>query len=80
MSEEDKHSQSTGEGQGVLQYIVHQKQYGGFYIQPGLGVQSTGPGEHGEPHEKFTGVRLDRQPNFCAFLWSLGNLAAAQEH
>lgn len=46
MSEEDKHSQSTGEGRGVLQYIVHQKQYGrrrrrggGCYIQPGLGVQ-----------------------------------------
>lgn len=64
MSEEDKHSQSMWEGR-VLQYIVHQKQYGGFYIQPGLGVQSTGPGEHGELHGELTGVHLDRRANFC---------------
>lgn len=51
-------------GPGVTVYCPS-KTIRGFYIQPGLGVQSTGPGEHGELHGELTGVHLDRRADFC---------------
>lgn len=79
MSEQQKRSQSAGEGRGVLQYIVHQKQCGFFYIQPRIKSPINGSWEHREPREELMGVHLDRRANFCVFLWSLCNLAGAQE-